>query len=91
VITSPEGAVVRARVVRIGNSRGIRLPRPRIVVAGLTDVVELEVREGGLFVAPVAGARAGWAAAAEALAARGGDRVEGGAVPTRFDRRAWKW
>jgi antitoxin MazE len=82
---------VRARVVRIGNSRGIRLPRPLIATAGLTDEVELEVRKGGLMVTPVTGARAGWAEAAEALAARGGDRVEGGAVPTRFDRREWKW
>jgi len=82
---------VRARVVRIGNSRGIRLPRPLIVEAGLVDEVELEVREGGLFVTPVKGARAGWADAAASLAARGGDRVEGGAVPTRFDRTEWKW
>jgi antitoxin MazE len=82
---------VRARVVRIGNSRGIRLPRPLIAEAGLTEEVELEVRKGGLFVAAVKGARAGWAEAAAALAARGGDRSVGGDVPTRFDRRAWKW
>ena len=82
---------MRARVVRIGNSRGIRLPRPLLVEAGLTDEVELEVRDGGLLVTPVAGARAGWAEAAAALAARGGDRVDEGALPTRFDRREWRW
>jgi antitoxin component of MazEF toxin-antitoxin module len=59
--------------------------------AGLTDEVELEVRDGGLFVTPVAGARAGWAEAAAALAARNEDRLEGGTVPTRFDRREWTW
>jgi antitoxin MazE len=91
VITSNQGAAVRARVVRIGNSRGIRLPRPLLVEAGLTDEVELAVRDGGLFVTPVAAARAGWAEAAAALAARSGDRVDGGAVPTRFDRREWRW
>ncbi len=82
---------MRARLVRIGNSRGIRLPRPLIAEAGLTDEVELAVRGGGLLVTPVSGARAGWAEAAAALAARGGDRVLDGTVPTRFDRREWSW
>ena len=34
---------MKARLVRIGNSRGIRLPKPLIEQAGLTDEVELRI------------------------------------------------
>ena len=34
---------VRAKVVKIGNSRGIRIPRTLLEQAGLTDEVEMVV------------------------------------------------
>jgi antitoxin MazE len=34
---------VKARIVRIGNSQGIRIPKPLLEQTGLTDEVELEV------------------------------------------------
>lgn len=35
---------MKARLVRIGNSRGIRLPKPLIEQAGLVDEVELRMQ-----------------------------------------------
>lgn len=81
---------MKTRLVRIGNSRGIRLPKPLIEEAGLTDEVELRVRRGAIVIAPSAVVRAGWAEAAARLALRGGDsRLD--RTPTRFDAREWKW
>ena len=82
---------MKTRLVRIGNSRGIRLPKPVIEEAGLTDEVELRVRRGAVVIEPAAGARADWAAAAQRLAARGGDRLMEAPTPTRFDDEEWKW
>jgi len=82
---------MKARLIQIGNSRGIRLPKPLIEEAGLTDEVELEVRDRSLVIRPVAAVRSGWAEAAQALAAS----KEGGLIdpetPTRFDREEWSW
>ena len=41
---------MKARLVRIGNSRGIRLPKAVIDQAGIDDEVELEVRENQIII-----------------------------------------
>ena len=81
---------MKTRLVRIGNSRGIRLPKPLIDQAGLSGEVDLQVRDGAIVIAPSQGVRTGWAAAAAKLV----ERDEGGLLdtaPTRFDVEEWKW
>ncbi len=82
---------MKARLVRIGNSRGIRLPKPLIEEAGLSDDVELRVRAGVIVIAPSAVVRAGWAQAAARLASRSEDQLLDRGAPTRFDREEWTW
>ena len=81
---------MKAKIVRIGNSRGVRLPKPLIEEAGLGEEVELRVRNGAIVIAPAAGPRAGWAEAARLLRERQEDALED-TGPTRFDREEWKW
>ncbi len=82
---------MKARLVRIGNSRGIRLPKPLIQQAGLTEDVELQVREGQIVISRVSAPREGWADAARKLASRGEDVLLDEPTSTRFDREEWKW
>ena len=82
---------MKARLVRIGNSRGIRLPKPVIEEAGLSDEVELRVRPGAILIARAAGPRAGWAEAAQRLRRRGEDELLAPPTPTRFDDEEWAW
>lgn len=82
---------MKTRLVRIGNSRGIRLPKPIIAEAGLTEEVELRVRAGAIVIASAGRARDGWAGAAAELAARGEDGLLDPFIPTRFDRESWRW
>lgn len=82
---------MKTRLVRIGNSRGIRLPKPAIDEAGLSDEVDLRVRPGAIVIVPAAGPRAGWAEAAARLRERGGDGLLEPVTPTRFDNWSWKW
>jgi antitoxin MazE len=82
---------MKTRLVRVGNSRGIRLPKPLIEEAGLTDEVELRVRDGAIVIARVVSARSGWAEAARRMRERDEDRLLDAPTPTRFDEREWKW
>ena len=41
---------MRARVVRIGNSRGVRIPKPLIEQVGLQDEVEIAVEGSSLII-----------------------------------------
>jgi antitoxin MazE len=82
---------VHARIVRIGNSRGLRIPRALLEECGIRETVELTVEQGCLVVRPVRGVREGWAEAARAMAERGDDHLRDPELPTEFDEADWEW
>jgi antitoxin MazE len=81
---------MKAKLVRIGNSRGIRLPKLLIEQAGLVDDVQLEVHGNTVVIRPLASTRAGWADAAAALAATEAGLLDA-VMPTDFDQGEWTW
>ena len=82
---------MKARLVQIGNSRGIRLPKTVLAEANLEDEVELKVEPGCIVIRSARRPRAGWAEAAQQMRKRGEDRLLDQPVSTRFDREEWKW
>jgi antitoxin MazE len=78
---------MRARLVKIGNSRGLRLAKPLLEQAGLSDEVDIQAAPGLLTIRPVARPRAGWA---EAAAAAPQGLLEAPSA-TRFDDDEWQW
>ena len=82
---------MKTRLVRIGNSRGVRLPKTIIEQAGLTEEVELGVRDGAVVIARTASTRSDWAAAARQMRQRDEDRLLDAPTPTRFDEKEWDW
>ena len=82
---------MKAHLVRIGNSRGVRLPKTIIAQAGLTDEVELGVRDGAVIIARTTSARSGWTDAARQMRQRDEDRLLDTPTPTRFDEKEWQW
>ena len=80
-----------ARIVRIGNSRGIRLPKALLEQAELGEDVELLAERGRIVVRAVRRTRDGWADAARAMHEQGDDRLLDAPATTRFDREAWEW
>lgn len=82
---------MKTRLIQIGNSRGIRLPKPMIEEAGLSDEVELRLQEGAIVVMSARSPRAGWAEAASLLRERGEDYLLDAQTPTHFDEEEWEW
>ncbi len=82
---------MKTKIVRIGNSKGIRLPKPLLEQVGLVDEVDLEVRDGELVISPSDPVRAGWREAAVLLAERQEDELLDVPTPTRFDFEEWEW
>ena len=82
---------MKTRLVRIGNSRGVRLPKAIIAQAGLTEEVELGVRDGAVVIARISSARLGWADAARQMCQRDEDLLLDPPVPTLFDEKEWEW
>ena len=81
---------MKTRLICIGNSRGVRLPKPLIAEAGLSDEVELTIREGVIVIESTKQPRAGWAEAAQKLRQDEEDQLDP-FTPTQFDETEWEW
>jgi antitoxin MazE len=84
-------ASIRAKVVKIGNSRGIRIPRALLEQAGLEDEVEMRVEKDQLIIHSVRQPRLGWEAHFAEMAEVGDDQLLDDLVPTRWDEEDWEW
>jgi antitoxin MazE len=82
---------IRANLVRIGNSRGIRIPKSLIDECHLEDTVELSVVDGSLVVRPAPRARQGWEAAFERMAEMGEGQLLDPEILNEFDSSEWEW
>lgn len=81
---------VKARIIAVGNSQGVRIPKPLLEQAGLEGDVELHAEAGRIVIAAPRRSRDGWAQAAATLHARGEDGLIDTASPV-FDREEWDW
>ena len=79
---------MKSMLVRIGNSRGIRLPKALIDEAGLSGEVDIHAEPGRIVVTPVESLRKGWAEAAADFPQEG---LLDEPTPTRFDEQEWDW
>ena len=82
---------VRTRLIRIGNSRGIRIPKPLLEQVGLRDTVQIRAEKGRLVVQPEKELRHGWAEAFRRMANSGDDRLILDNPTNAFDTKEWKW
>ncbi len=84
--------VVRTHIIRIGNSRGIRIPKLLLDQAGLGTEVEILVQRDHLMIRPVGRPRSTWDEQFRAMAEQGDDRLFlGDAALTDWDAREWEW
>ena len=83
---------MRTRLIRIGNSRGVRIPKALVEAAGLDASLRMRVVDTGLLLERVKdNPRAGWAEAARELEARGDGGLLDDPIPTVFDESEWEW
>jgi antitoxin MazE len=85
--------MVRTRIIKIGNSQGIRIPKSLLEHSGLGEEVELEAQHNQILIRSVAKPRQGWEEAFHAMAERGDDQPldEDLTGRTRWDEEEWGW
>jgi antitoxin MazE len=84
---------VKSSIVRIGNSRGIRIPKTLLDQCRLGKAVELEAHPDHLVIRSAVNQRHGWDEALRAIARPGDDALldRDSLRPTRSDRTEWRW
>jgi antitoxin MazE len=83
---------VRSKIVKIGNSRGIRIPRALLEQAGLTDEVEMKVEDERLIIHAARKIREGWEPYFAEMAEHGDDQLLiDDTISTEWDDDEWTW
>jgi antitoxin MazE len=84
---------MKTNLVRIGNSRGIRIPKPVIEQCGLEGEVEMVVNNNELVIRAPSSVREGWNTAFARMNDDGDDNLlDCVAEPsTTWDEEEWEW
>lgn len=83
--------IMKAQIIQIGNSQGIRIPKMMLEETRLSGEVELEVHPEGLLIRSTTKPRSTWDAVFKALAETDDDRPLQPEPPAAFDSKEWKW
>ena len=80
------------KIITIGNSRGIRLPKKALEESGLTDEVVLETSDHELVIRPKRAIREGWEDSYIQMAKLQEDSLLlGGQPASDWDKTEWVW
>ena len=83
---------MRARVIKIGNSQGLRIPKPILEQTGIMDDVEIEVGKNQIIIRPVKNVREGWDAAFKSMGIKGDDElIIDDSISNVWDDKEWQW
>ena len=86
---------MKVKIVKIGNSKGIRIPKVLLRQTGIDDEVNLEVKDDQIILRPSkVSARKGWDNSFRTMADEGDDELFDGellAGQTGFDEDEWEW
>lgn len=83
---------MKTTLIPIGNSRGVRIPKPFIEQCGLDEDVEMDVRDCMILIHSPRRPRNGWDAAFKRMAEQGDDKLlDPPSIPTRWDDEEWQW
>ncbi len=87
------GTGTKTRIVRIGNSQGIRIPKVLLDQVDLGEEVELKVQDGNLVIRPARAARRGWDEQFRKMSESGDDTLLDSETPslTSWDEHEWEW
>ncbi len=84
--------IVKSKIIKIGNSRGLRIPKILLKQLNIRDEVELEIQAGQLIIRAMESHRKGWASQFEQMAINHDDRLLDDAPNlTHWDDDEWEW
>lgn len=84
---------MKAKIVKIGNSQGIRIPKVLLERSNLAEEVELEAEDNRIIIRSTKQPRQDWEQAFRAMAERGDDALLDDVAPaqTEWDEDDWQW
>lgn len=85
------GTAIRTRIVKIGNSQGIRIPKLLLEQSGIQSEVEIEVHGEHLTIRTASQSRMGWDEAFAVMSEQQDDVLLDDVDTTDWDQAEWDW
>ena len=85
---------MKTKLVKIGNSRGIRIPKSIIEESGINEEVELEIGDDTIIIKPLSKNRESWDDAFQKMSTNKDDILldaESLQDQTKWDEVEWEW
>lgn len=84
---------MKTRIVRIGNSQGIRIPKLLLERSNLVEEVEMEALDNEIVIRAAKQPRQDWESAFRAMAERGDDELldKNLESQSQWDQADWQW
>ena len=82
---------MRVSIIKIGNSQGVRIPKPILEQCRFNDEVELEVHNHEIVIRSIEHPRQNWENAFRGMAANGDDQMLDSASTSKWDEEEWEW
>ena len=82
---------MKTKIITIGNSQGIRIPKAIIEQCSFDNSVEMEVIDGSLVLTPIKNIREGWEESFKEMAANGDDELLIDDAIFTVEDEDWKW
>jgi antitoxin MazE len=84
---------MKTRIIKIGNSQGVRIPKVLLEQSGLSAEVELEVQDAQIVIRSAKRPRQGWEETFRAMAKHQDDRLLDPDLTgqTQWDEDEWQW
>ncbi|MBE9175464.1 AbrB/MazE/SpoVT family DNA-binding domain-containing protein [Synechocystis salina LEGE 06155] len=83
--------MVRTRIVKVGNSQGIRIPKPLLEQSGIKTDVIIEVKDNTLIIRNAQSSRENWESAFREMARQGDDCLLDTPTATKWEQAEWEW
>lgn len=82
---------MKAQIIQIGNSQGIRIPKMLLEETGIAGEVELTSTAEGILIRKVKKPRGDWDAAFKSLSDQDDDLTLDESFPAEFEKKEWQW
>lgn len=83
---------MKAEIIKIGNSKGLRIPKAFLKQCGMKDVVSLKIENTKLVISPWDNKRAGWDENFQTMAKNKDDHLlEVDSIKNSWDEEEWQW
>lgn len=82
---------MKAQIIQIGNSQGIRIPKVLLEETGISGEVELETSPDGILIRNIKKPRGDWDAIFKKLADSDDDQAVDRQLSGEFEKKEWQW